>query len=99
MLSVCQVYIPGYYRLAANVSPDSPLACLLIVIAPPPNIAATFPQDYEALAEWVNPEYLGPTMLDQCATAFNENGSTIQLHRFLKVLDSQPGMQTHVPNL
>lgn len=24
-------------------------------------------------------------MVDQCAAAFNDNGSTIQLHRFLKV--------------
>lgn len=37
------------------------------------------------MAEWVNPEYLAPSMVDQCATAFEENGSTIQLHRFLKV--------------
>lgn len=39
----------------------------------------------EELAEWVNPEYLSPSMVDQCAAAFNDNGSTIQLHRFLKV--------------
>lgn len=39
----------------------------------------------DELAEWVNPEYLSPSMVDQCATAFTDNGSTIQLHRFLKV--------------
>lgn len=39
----------------------------------------------EELAEWVNPEYLSSSMLDQCAAAFSDNGSTIQLHRFLKV--------------
>lgn len=43
------------------------------------------PQDLQELSEWVNPEYLVPAMVDQCAAAFNENGSTIQLHRFLKV--------------
>lgn len=42
-------------------------------------------QGLKELAEWVNPEYLSPSMADQCAAAFNENGSTIQLHRFLKV--------------
>ena len=42
-------------------------------------------QGLKELAEWVNPEYLAPSMADQCAAAFNENGSTIQLHRFLKV--------------
>ncbi|CAN0358646.1 unnamed protein product, partial [Ectocarpus sp. 8 AP-2014] len=40
--------------------------------------------DLQELSEWVNPEYLVPAMVDQCAAAFNENGSTIQLHRFLK---------------
>lgn len=39
----------------------------------------------------MNPEYLVPSMVDQCAAAFNENGSTIQLHRFLKVgIDLSP---------
>lgn len=33
----------------------------------------------------MNPEYLVPSMVNQCAEAFNNNGSTIQLHRFLKV--------------
>lgn len=42
-------------------------------------------QDLKELVEWVNPEYLAPSMADQCAAAFTENGSTIQLHRFLKV--------------
>ncbi|CAM9184190.1 unnamed protein product [Laminaria digitata] len=41
-------------------------------------------QGLKELAEWVNPEYLAPSMAEQCAAAFTENGSTIQLHRFLK---------------
>eukprot|EP00752_Nemacystus_decipiens_P003031 g2810.t1 len=41
-------------------------------------------EDLQQLAEWVNPEYLVPSMVDQCTVAFNDNGSTIQLHRFLK---------------
>lgn len=42
-------------------------------------------QGLEELKEWVNPDYLVSSMVDQCAAAFNDNGSTIQLHRFLKV--------------
>ncbi|CAM9794917.1 unnamed protein product [Scytosiphon promiscuus] len=41
-------------------------------------------EDLHELAEWVNPEYLNPSMVDQCAAAFDENGSTFELHRFLK---------------
>ncbi|CAN0141118.1 unnamed protein product, partial [Hapterophycus canaliculatus] len=41
-------------------------------------------EDLQELAEWVNPEYLNPSMVDQCAAAFDENGSTFELHRFLK---------------
>lgn len=45
-------------------------------------------QGLEQLAQWVNPEYLSPSMVEQCAEAFSDNGSTVQLHRFLKVIGS-----------
>ncbi|CAM9290298.1 unnamed protein product [Discosporangium mesarthrocarpum] len=43
----------------------------------------------DSLSNWVNNEYLSPSMVEQCAEAFRENGSTLQLHRFLK-LDFSP---------
>ncbi|CAM9393298.1 unnamed protein product [Choristocarpus tenellus] len=41
-------------------------------------------EDMGDLAGWINSEYLSSSMVEQCAEAFTDNGSSLQLHRFLK---------------